>query len=297
MQQVLKKLCDARGCRVLLSGLGGDEVLGGVPIPFPELEDLLAGFHLRAFVRQLLKWSALMRRPALALVGGTLARFLPKYSSQAAGAYQVFWLDPEFRRRNAGVLEAERQRIRFWGERPSFQENLDTLRTLQRQLAAQPLTQEPAYEKRYPYLDRDLLEFVFAVPREQILRPGERRCLVRRSLAGIVPPEVLFQKRKAAALRGPVRAVIAAVDRILGSGEPLEVTRRGFIVAEQVTQALASLKSGESIQIVPLIRLVALEGWLRNLCRHGVISEASGKEHGAMAHRSASAEPEPIRVP
>ena len=30
---------------------------------------------------------------------------------------------------------------------------------------------EPPYEKRYPYLDRSLLEFMFAIPREQLVRP------------------------------------------------------------------------------------------------------------------------------
>lgn len=296
VQHVLKNLCETQGCRVLLSGIGGDEALGGVPIPFPELEDLLAGFHLRAFVRQLQRWSAVIRRPALTLATGTLARFLPSYGYDGATRYQIPWLHPEFRKRNAGVLESEQSRVRFWGERPSFQENLDTFTTLQRLLASQPLAQQPAYERRYPYLDRDLLEFIFAIPRDQILRPGDRRSLMRRALAGIVPPEVLFQKRKAAAVRGPVGAVVAAVERLLGSAEPLEVSRRGFIVPERLAEAMAKLKSGESIQIVPVIRLLALEGWLRNLRRHGGIAEGSKQQHEAAASRCVEGEPEPIAV-
>src|SRR6185437_111277 len=46
-------------------------------------------------------------------------------------------------------------------------------------------------EKRYPYLDQSLVEFVLAIPQSQLLRPGERRSLMRRALANIVPSEIL----------------------------------------------------------------------------------------------------------
>ena len=61
------------------------------------------------------------------------------------------------------------------------------LEALRRQLACDALSSEPPYEKRYPYLDRALLEFMYAIPREQLVRPGQRRSLMRRALVGIVP--------------------------------------------------------------------------------------------------------------
>src|SRR5207253_8976270 len=42
----------------------------------------------------------------------------------------------------------------------------------------------------------DLLEFVYAIPREKIVRVGMRRALMRRALVGIVPDELLNRKRK-----------------------------------------------------------------------------------------------------
>ena len=42
-------------------------------------------------------------------------------------------------------------------------------------------------EARYPFLDQTLIEFILSIPADQLLRPGERRSLMRRSLAGIVP--------------------------------------------------------------------------------------------------------------
>jgi len=58
-------------------------------------------------------------------------------------------------------------------------------------------------ETTYPYLDQSLIEFVLSTPAEQWLRPGERRSLMRRALAGIVPAEVLSRKTKQFAARTP----------------------------------------------------------------------------------------------
>src|SRR5580698_2962803 len=77
----------------------------------------------------------------------------------------------------------------------------------QRQLGCTALPSGPIYEKRYPYLDRDLLEFLYALPREQLVRPGQRRSLMRRALAGIVPDKVLNRKRKAFVSRSPMAAI------------------------------------------------------------------------------------------
>ena len=49
---------------------------------------------------------------------------------------------------------------------------------------------------RYPYYDRDFLEFMYAIPREQIVRVGQRRSLMKRALVGIVPDEILNRKKK-----------------------------------------------------------------------------------------------------
>ena len=51
-------------------------------------------------------------------------------------------------------------------------------------------------EIRFPYFDRDFLEFMYAIPREQIVRVGQRRSLMKRALVGIVPDELLNRRRK-----------------------------------------------------------------------------------------------------
>src|SRR6266849_2424047 len=58
------RMCLAsQGNRVMLSGIGGDEVMGGVPIPTPELQDLLASAGFGKLAHQLKAWALQKRKP------------------------------------------------------------------------------------------------------------------------------------------------------------------------------------------------------------------------------------------
>ena len=201
----LQAFLAAKGHRVLLSGFGGDEVMGGVPTPTSELADLTSRVEIRELARQLKVWALDKRRPWPHLFWETVRRFLPRVLAGTAEHLRPApWLCSSFVARYRYALAGYESRIRFFGPLPTFQENLATLDALRRQLGADELPSEPVYEKRYPYLDRDLLEFLFAVPREQLLRPGQRRSLMRRALAGVVPEEILNRKRKAFVARRPL---------------------------------------------------------------------------------------------
>ena len=52
-------------------------------------------------------------------------------------------------------------------------------------------------EARYPFFDRRLAEFCLALPPEQKLHQGWSRAIMRRAMAGILPPEVQYRFRKA----------------------------------------------------------------------------------------------------
>jgi asparagine synthase (glutamine-hydrolysing) len=54
-----------------------------------------------------------------------------------------------------------------------------------------------AIEARYPFFDQRLIEFCVAIPAEQKLRDGWTRAVMRRGMAGILPPEVQWRLDKA----------------------------------------------------------------------------------------------------
>ncbi len=59
----LSKCLAQQGNRVLLSGIGGDEVAGGVPTATQELADLLSSWELKELAHKLKLWALAQRRP------------------------------------------------------------------------------------------------------------------------------------------------------------------------------------------------------------------------------------------
>lgn len=251
--------------RVLLSGIGGDEVLGGVPTPIPELADLLAECKVWKLFQRALGWALVQRKPVLHLLYVTSQEFLPSSVNRRAPV----WLAP----RIAATLPSEgaRERIRFFGAPPSFQQNLIALDTLRKQLALSALLSNPLLDTRYPYLDRDLLEFLFSIPREQIIRPGQRRSLMRRALRGTVPDQVLNRKRKAFAVRTPLAAVSACWTDLTAREQSLVCEELGLIDRRRFSKSLCEVLEGNGGPLLQLSRTLILELWLRRIRRAGVL--------------------------
>jgi asparagine synthase (glutamine-hydrolysing) len=65
--------------RVILSGIGGDEVLGGVPTPLPELSDYLISFELRNLIGRALAFCMTDRTPLLHMLARTVASSAAAY--------------------------------------------------------------------------------------------------------------------------------------------------------------------------------------------------------------------------
>jgi asparagine synthase (glutamine-hydrolysing) len=60
------------GNRVLLSGVGGDEVLGGVPTPVPELADLIVQMRMSDLVSKVRRWALARKQPWFHLAAASL---------------------------------------------------------------------------------------------------------------------------------------------------------------------------------------------------------------------------------
>lgn len=261
----------SRGHRVLLSGIGGDEFLGGVPTPLPELEDLLARGKLGSLISQLTVWALIQRRPWIHLLRDTAAGFLTSATRFRSRWTQTLpWLTPGFARRQQLPLRGYAARLHLSGPLPSFQENLDALSAIRRQLACADPTSGYPIEKRYPYLDRDLLTFLFALPRGQLVRPGERRSLMRRSLAGIVPDEILHRRRKAFVSRAPLQMMQRQFSALSSDGDRLFLAELGIVDPAAFRAAIAAAVEGREAPVLPLMRALAVEQWLRALNRENV---------------------------
>lgn len=256
----------AQGNRVHLSGTGGDEVLGGVPTPLPELANLLVAGNISTFFRQLSRWALAKKRPVLGLATDVLQNFLPfRLFGSSVQESRPQWFTKDFLVGCKAAYQGYDQRTHVFGPLPSFQDAMGSLHMLRRQLGCLPLNNEPLLEKRYPFLDRDLLEFLYAIPREQIVRPYERRSLMRRALAEIVPAEILNRRRKGFIARRPVVEFHANYPELLGLSRNMLSEALGIVDAKRFTQSLQNAKNGQEINLIAILRLLALEKWLRHV--------------------------------
>ncbi len=259
----------SHGIRIVLSGMGGDEMTGGVPTGTPELQDLIAQGQLRQLAHMLKLWALAKRKPWFHLLAEALHGFLPlSIVSRSKQNRPALWLAAEFTARTEHVRRGFTSRIRVRGPLPSYQNNLASLETLRRQMATNELDNDFPTETRYPFLDRNFLEFMFAIPRDQVIRPGYRRSLMRRALRGLVPEEVLERRRKAYSGRSRRLAISAEAHRECGLVIAMHAARLGIVSESALRGVLDSVADNEAISLVSVSRTLALEAWLRNVHRH-----------------------------
>jgi len=262
----------SQGHRVTLSGIGGGEFTGGgVPTPSPELQDLLARARFFRLVHQLNAWATKMRRPRIPLLWDAVRGFLPlALAGVPTGMRPVPWLCAAFVRRNRAALSGYSCRVKLFGPLPSFQNNLERMDAYRRFLAELGLRSDLRGEVRYPFFDRDFLEFICAIPRDQIVRVGQRRSLMRRALIGLVPEEILNKRRKTFIPSVSKEGNFTDWSNLPEMDQGMLSSFLGIIDLDRFGEALRSATRNEEIPINGLKRTLSLECWLRRLTVLGV---------------------------
>jgi asparagine synthase (glutamine-hydrolysing) len=268
-EQMLQKRCAGRDFRVILSGIGGDELLGGVPTPFPELADYLMSADLPLLLNKAMGWSMSSRTPILFLLYKTVRFLVRVYSPQRRIQETVTGLGSRLRSLGGLTEEQGMDCVSDWWTRPSAISNGRAWWSVLRSAPHLQPAMLTRHEYRYPYLDRDLVDFLLRVPREQLTRPGRRRSLMRRSLKHILPTEIIERSRKAYVSRSPIVAIQRGqgnIARLLAN--PL-AAKHNFLEAGALRTSFDHVLNGRDLKSVPwLLRSIALELWLRNMSGH-----------------------------
>jgi asparagine synthase (glutamine-hydrolysing) len=277
---VRNELCEERaeglrksGCRVVLSGLGGDEFMGGVPDPRPLLGDLIMQFQVLSLIRQLTAWSLIKRRPWIHLLRASIVPALP------AGLGQYFLpeskLEPWYRKHFARRTSLRYRHLNvgetfgFW--LPSRRGMLGAVHAMANDLAKMPGSGSALEETAYPYLDQNLIEFVLSTPADQWLRPGERRSLMRRALAGIVPAEILSRRSKQLAARTPAVMLDRHWGEIQDAYRSSLSSSLGYVDDVELLKVVGDARAGKTVPIVRVLWTISLEFWLRDLAQRGLL--------------------------
>lgn len=268
--------------RVILSGLGGDELLGGVQYEAPELAECIRDGKLITFFEVLYRWSIARKKTVFHLMGETIKLLLlsrnPRLLSDSKGGTLPWALV------RPPLPGKALSRFTRWEELSPWALCAEWIRfALAQQLSS---TEPPLFglaERRYPYLDRSLFAFLASVPRTQLIQTDKRRWLMRRAMRGLVPDSVLFRRTKWFGYRRPLIALrreYAAMERMLS--EPW--------LSDRIVIDLACLRThfepavhGSTDNALALISAVAIEQWMRSLDRHiQVAPPASPLYRGAL---------------
>ena len=189
---------------------------------------MLASGRIRALAHQLKVWALSLRKPWIHLFRDTLLLFAPSPGScfRSWGLRKFpCWVSAGYIARNQPALSGYRSRVKLMGTPPSFQENLDTLEGLRRQLASSVLPTDPLHEVRY----RISIVICWSSLRHSPTATGaaEGAAFAHASrLKSIVPDDVLNRRRKAFVIRSPIITISGQLARI---AEKKELTMSSLV--------------------------------------------------------------------
>ena len=193
-----------RGIRVLLGGGAGNFTISynGVLLPATLLRHgriVALAREAWAMHRNGRRWLGILDQTLRPFVSVGLRRRLRRaLGRQEPGIYDLCAINPAFAREmgleeqaqalGADMMNADPSDGRVW--------RASVLHRSDRGMVVAAMRRLFGVEGRDPTADRRVMELCLSIPEEQFLRNGEPRALIRRAMAGILPPEILAERRK-----------------------------------------------------------------------------------------------------
>ena len=287
----------AGGCRIVLSGIGGDEVGGAIPYPFGQLADCVVNcvtqFRLGEFARLLQAWAIKKKMPLAKMLGWTLGRLLPGRLGRRVDMKDELepWLDPEFARRHNLRWRQTSQAFELpWFCLPSRREFADAFESEREILKLHGPALVGVDQEVYPYMDRSVAEFMMAIPATQRLRPGERRSLVRRSAVGLTPDEVLWRKAKAGGRLEARESAYGSALPLVRSIGPHSARQLG-VLPQEARKYTTDFLEGKVKKRLMALRLIEALAWLQDQKDRDALSQPADDVNPSQAGSLSPLEP------
>jgi len=270
--------------RVMLSGMGGDEVFAGYP---RQLAMKIAG----AFdpVPQLLR-RPVMRALEYALPGGMPGKLTAplrnakKFARSAALdfenrylGYQTYFTDEAKQRLYTGDLRTEvgagdayaahrRYFARVKGAAPLNQllyVDMKTFLPCLNLMTTDKTSMAANLEVRVPFLNKEMIEFAARMPASLKLKGLKRKYILKRAAEKLLPHDVVWRRKAGfgAPIRSWLRGALQPMVNDLLSEETIR--RRGLFRFEEVKRIIGANLSGREDYNLQVFQLLNLELWMR----------------------------------
>jgi len=267
-ERAITRYLRAEGATTLMRGVGGDQLLCSEVEPALPLADLAAEGRWRALPRAL---RSAVRRGATPYL--SLAVEVVRWVVEPLGPGQSIvwgqgagpaWLAPRVSDR--ATRQRDRRAAAWLRERPRLPS--ERMRRLELHHAIEALVHghdrgPVPLEVTHPFLDRSLVELCLALPFDQLVRGDQSRSILRRGLRGRVPDAVLDRRSKATMQDALVQALRREMPRIRPILGDLRVAERGLVRRAPFVDALQRARYQGTRELTALLRVLALEWWLR----------------------------------
>jgi asparagine synthase (glutamine-hydrolysing) len=259
-QWKVMELARDAGVTVLLDGQGADEVVGGYPSPTfgYRYAELAAAGRLGQLTRELIAFRTHHGSlgPALRYLG---AAMLPP---RTRGHLRRRFHDSSGLAPHRSAGTATRDRPRAAGRlRAALYETL-TVTSLPSLLRfADRNSMAFSREARLPFLDHRLVEFVYTLPSEHLVREGTSKVLLRSAMRGVIP-DVIADRMDKIGFATPEREWFVGPLRPWLEGKLHALKRRDLVSSAAIDQQWRRLLGGGA-RTGNLWRLANLEAWLQ----------------------------------
>ena len=261
-----------QGAEVVLTGQGGDLLMGNWFDDSLQVAAALRHGGIRAACRESLAWSRVLRMPALTILGRAIeAAVYPPLRRPAlyatggllAPASVEHSLAPGFAKR-VGVANVAPPFSTDWADAPPERRKHCQAFSLMRELGTlRQYGAAPEIKSTHPFAHRPLVEFLLSIPADVLCRAGEPRRLMRRAFAELWP-ERLRMRRSKSLFGGPWLEALKPLARTLLASSDWRVVERGWIERRRLTERLERLLHGLECNEPQLRQILLLEFWLRN---------------------------------
>jgi asparagine synthase (glutamine-hydrolysing) len=264
---------------VLLNGAGGDSLCWSQIANPPSVADDLARLRFGRALRESRRWAPAIAKPQARILLDAVHSLFGRDDASA-----IPWIDRSFARANgidrSWLDDDEVRAIR----QPSRRLHFMALRSLGVEMGLRHCV-APDIDVRYPFVDRRLIDFVFAIPIDQHLRPGETRSLQHRAMARVLPHKIAYRKTKGGPAASIYRRFRQRWPAIKALFDQPRVCDYGYVDRAGLAGALQRAAHGQNTSAPGLLRLVALESWLRALERPSVAVDPRGRDAAVVIGR------------
>lgn len=270
LRSSIASVADSLGAGTVLTGQGGDLVMGNWFDDSLQVAAPLRRFRLGQACEQALAWSKILRLPVYSILWRALLAALPPSLAPAAlytaldGSYTPGSTETSLLASLDYRAEEETTASNAWMQAPP--ERRKYLRCLSTVLAMRQLqAPEPLQHLDYthPFAHRPLVEFLMTVPAEVLCGPGEPRRLMRSALSNLWPLK-LQTRRSKGLFNVPWQEALRPVAHALLTTRQLHLVERGFVDRASVLSRLERLSIGLDCNESQLRYIILFELWLRN---------------------------------